>query len=66
MHEAVEVIQVVGHATANTHMALGWKLLAVVPGMGGGGVPSVIYVLGKTGIKSDAYVDQEPVMPIMG
>ena len=49
MHEAAEVTQVVGDKHANEKLAEGWKLLAVIPGVGQGSSlsTSVIYVLGK-------------------
>lgn len=49
MHEAAEVVQVVGDTNANEKLADGWKLLAVLPGLpsGSSNSTSVIYVLGK-------------------
>jgi len=49
MHEAAEVVQVVGDTQANEKLAEGWKLFAVIPGGPQGSSPglSVIYVLGR-------------------
>jgi hypothetical protein len=49
MHEAAEVVQVVGDTNANEKLAEGWKLLTVIQGgpQGSSLGTSVIYVLGK-------------------
>ena len=58
MSEVVEVTQVYGAGNANTKMAEGWKLLAVVPGKAHGVENTgVIFVLGKSAEK------QKPKMP---
>ncbi|MFL1480909.1 MULTISPECIES: hypothetical protein [Pseudomonas] len=36
IHEAAEVVQIVGDTDANEKLAQGWKLLAVVPGLAQG------------------------------
>lgn len=48
MHEAKQVVQVVGAGNANTKLAAGWTLLAVVSAdVVKSETPSAIYVLGK-------------------
>ncbi|SEM38642.1 hypothetical protein SAMN03159362_4521 [Pseudomonas sp. NFIX51] len=49
MHEAAQVLEVIGEETANERLAEGWKLLAVLPGLprGSSSSTTVIYVLGK-------------------
>jgi len=47
MHEAKEVIQVVGAGNANVKLAEGWTLLAVVSASLNNGGSSAMYVLGK-------------------
>lgn len=54
LHEVGQVTQVVGADNANSLLAEGWKLIAVVPaviGTANGGKPSAMYVLGKAAKK---------------
>ena len=48
MHEAAEVVQVIGAGNANAKLAEGWKLLAVVSAeLSRAETPSAMYVLGR-------------------
>lgn len=47
MHEAKEVVQVIGTTNANAKLAEGWTLLAVVSAEIKNGTASAMYVLGK-------------------
>lgn len=47
MSDAVEVVQVVGVKSANKHIDLGWKLMAVFPITDNKKV-GVVYVLGRS------------------
>lgn len=56
MHEACEVIQVVGATNANKKLEEGWTLLATHAAAAGEEETTMIwYVLGKRGADQDAY-----------
>ncbi|MGZ0703329.1 hypothetical protein ACXM5Z_13755 [Pseudomonas piscis] len=61
MSDVVEVVQVVGAASANKTLAEGWKLLAVVPNANNAGVSHVAYVLGKPAEKTGTGLYGQPV-----